>query len=95
MFPPRFRNTETCDFVLCWTLRRVSKTEVWSVRVHGAKSISRAIPCFDSPPILVSGSHSLIMMLTTAQIARVDKTGFVLSTRMWSLLYSKIHVGIF
>ena len=31
------------------------------------------------------------MMLTTAQIARVDKTGFVLSTRMWSLLYSKIH----
>ena len=26
----------------------------------------------DSPPILVSGSHLLIMMLTTVPIARVD-----------------------
>ena len=46
---------------------------------------------FDSPPVLVSGSHSLIIMLTTVPIARVDETGFVFSTRMWSLLYSKIY----
>ena len=32
------------------------------------------------------------MMLTAAQIARVDKTGFVLSTRMWSLLYSRWNI---
>ena len=46
---------------------------------------------FDSPPVLVSGSHSLIIMLTTVPNARVDKTGFVLSTLMWNLLYSKIY----
>ena len=37
---------------------------------------------FDSPPVLVSGSHSLIIMLTTVPNARVDETGFVLSTLM-------------
>ena len=46
---------------------------------------------FDSPPVLVSGSHSLILMLTTVPNARVDETGFVLSTLMWNLLYSKIY----
>ena len=46
---------------------------------------------FDSPPVLVSGSHSLIIMLTTVPNARVDETGFVLSTLMWNLLYSKIY----
>ena len=46
---------------------------------------------FDSPSVLVSGSHSLIIMLTTVPNARVDETGFVLSTLMWNLLYSKIY----
>ena len=46
---------------------------------------------FDSPPVLVSGSHSLIIMLTTVPNARLDETGFVLSTLMWNLLYSKIY----
>ena len=46
---------------------------------------------FDSPPVLVSGSHSLIIMLPTVPNARVDETGFVLSTLMWNLLYSKIY----
>ena len=50
---------------------------------------------FDSPPVLVSGSHSLIIILATVPIARVDETGFVLSTRIWNLLYSKIYVWVF
>ena len=46
---------------------------------------------FDRPPVLVSGSHSLIIMLTTVPNAHVDETGFVLSTLMWNLPYSKIY----
>ena len=36
------------------------------------KASHRLFHAFDSPPILVSGSHWLIMMLTTVPIAHVD-----------------------
>ena len=47
-----------------------------------------------SEPFTVSGSHSLIVMLTNVPIARVDLIGSVLSTRMWNLPYSKIRLNI-